>query len=349
MPDVFISWSGEKANKYAEFLENILEQVFDKRANIFYSGNIEAGAVWLEKINQALNESKVGIIVLTKDNVNKPWINFEAGAIFKADRTKTLIIPICVDISHEDLERHPLSFFHSRYYFTWESIIQLFELLNCQLGWQYKMINLRKIRDEFDAFCNENNNTCKMENLLRSNRINIYEKGCFMAEIPEEKYWKIRQELVETSKGSIILAGQSLEDAFGEKSVILIVEKLKKCIMSNQISEMKILIMDPSLFSDIQNFNKLETSPLGRVSLTMDTLINVIFPICQERNCDVKVFFIPLLEIDHAVINDEYMAFRSTKLWTRDGNYKGSFMIYINCIMLKLLIMSQMIGREKTI
>ncbi len=111
MNEVFISWSGEKANKYANFLENILNQIFGKRAKTFYSGNIESGAVWLDRINQALEESKVGIIVLTKESMKKPWVNFEAGAIFKADTKNTSIIPICVDVSFKDLENHPLRFF----------------------------------------------------------------------------------------------------------------------------------------------------------------------------------------------------------------------------------------------
>ncbi len=330
MKEVFISWSGEKAKKYAKFLEDMLNSVFDERAATFYSGNIESGSMWLQKINQALSESRVGIIILTKESMKKPWVNFEAGAIFKADSDHTSIIPVCVDISFKDLEEHPLRFFQSRYCFNWQDMMELFEDLNRKLGWQYKTIDLSKIKEEFDIFTKENNNLCLIEELLHKNQISVCEKGCFMAEIPEEKFWKIRQELIKGSKGSVILAGQSLEDAFGEKGIVSIVETLKHCIVQKQITEIKILITDPSLFSNIQNFDVLESSPLGRVSLTMDTLINEIFPICQEKECKVKVFFIPLLEIDHAVINKEFMIFRSTKLWTRDGNYKGSFMIYRN-------------------
>ena len=98
MKEVFISWSGEKANVYAEFLESILNQIFGKRAETFYSGNIESGAVWLERIIEALEESKIGIIVLTEESMKKPWVNFEAGAIFKADRKNVSIIPVCVDM-----------------------------------------------------------------------------------------------------------------------------------------------------------------------------------------------------------------------------------------------------------
>lgn len=332
MNEVFISWSGEKANKYANFLEDVLNQIFGRRAKTFYSGNIESGTVWLDRINQALEESKIGIIVLTKESMKKPWVNFEAGAIFKADTKNTSIIPICVDISFKDLENHPLRFFQSRYDFTWDSMMNLFNYLKEKLQWQYQMNlqDIQKIQDEFSRFLDENKDLDLIEDLLHKNQISIYEKGCFMAEIPEEKFWTIRQAIIEKSKGTVILAGQSLEDALGERGIISIVEKLKICIISQAVTEIKILITDPSLFSNIQNFDILESSPLGRVSLTMDTLISEIFPICQEKRCKIKVFFIPLLEIDHAVINEKFMIFRSTKLWTRDGNYKGSFMIYRN-------------------
>ena len=330
MKEVFISWSGEKANKYAKFLEGILNQIFGKRTETFYSGNIESGTVWLERINQALEQSKIGIIILTKESMKKPWVNFEAGAIFKADRKNTFIVPVCVDISFKELEDHPLRFFQSQYYFTWKSMLQLFRFLNMTLGWQFQIIDLEDVQIEFNRFVNENKDLCLIEDLLHKNQIDFYKNGCFMAEMPEEKFWKIRQAIIENSKGSIILSGQSLEDAFGEKGIASIVERLKDCIINKTITEIKILITDPSLFSNIQNFDILESSPLGRVSLTMDTLINEIFPICQEKECKIKVFFIPLLEIDHAVINDEFMIFRSTKLWTRDGKYKGNFMIYRN-------------------
>lgn len=330
MKEVFISWSGEKSKKYARFLEDILNKIFDNRTETFYSGYIESGSVWLDKINQALEQSKIGIIVLTKESINKPWVNFEAGAIFKADRENSSIIPICVDISFDDLDNHPLRFFQSKYYFNWDSMKRLFEFLNRKRGWTYKTIDLEDIKKQFDEFVEQNEKLDIIEDLLHKNRINIYENGCFMAEMLEDKFWKIRQAIIENSNGSIILAGQSLEDAFGDKGIISIVDRLKTNIIKKQITEVKILITDPALFSNIQNFDILESSPLGRVSITMDTLINEIFPICQEKDCRIKIFFIPLLEIDHAVINEEFMIFRSTKLWTRGGNYKGSFMLYRN-------------------
>lgn len=330
MKDIFISWGGEKAKIYANYLEKLLNQIFDKRSKTFYSAHIESGKVWLDKINQALGEARVGIIVLTKESMKKPWVNFEAGAIFKADSDNKLVIPILVDISFKDLQDHPLHFFQSRYNFTWESMIELFSYLNKTLEWEYKIIDLENIKKDFHMFINQNRRLSLIEDFLQKNQIIVHEQDCFMAEMTEEQFWNLRQEMIKETNGTLILAGQSLEDAFGEKGLVSIVEKLKEGIISKKITEIKILATDPSLFINIKNLDCLESSPLGRISLTMDTLINEVFPICQEKECRIKVFFIPLLEIDHAVINENYMLFRSTKLWTRDGEYKGSFMIYRN-------------------
>ena len=37
----------------------------------------------------------------------------------------------------------------------------------------------------------------------------------------------------------------------------------------------------------------------------------------------------PLLQIDHAVITEEFMAFRSNKLWNRERKYKGAYGLYL--------------------
>lgn len=50
MKEVFISWSGEKANTYARYLEEMLNRIFNKRANTFYSGILKAELYGLTKL-----------------------------------------------------------------------------------------------------------------------------------------------------------------------------------------------------------------------------------------------------------------------------------------------------------
>ncbi|MBL0912362.1 MAG: toll/interleukin-1 receptor domain-containing protein, partial [Bacteroidia bacterium] len=80
---VFISWSGELSKKLAEEVRIWLPGVLQFVKPYFTPNDIEKGTRWSTDIASELESSSVGIICLTKDNLNKPWILFEAGALSK--------------------------------------------------------------------------------------------------------------------------------------------------------------------------------------------------------------------------------------------------------------------------
>ncbi len=80
---VFISWSGELSKKLAEEVRLWLPGVLQFVKPYFTPNDIEKGTRWSTDIANELESSNVGIICLTKDNINKPWILFEAGALSK--------------------------------------------------------------------------------------------------------------------------------------------------------------------------------------------------------------------------------------------------------------------------
>lgn len=89
MTNVFISWSGEQSKAIAGELRNWIPSVLQFARPYFTPNDIEKGAKWGSEISKKLAESNVGIICLTKDNISKPWILFEAGALSKdLDRAK---------------------------------------------------------------------------------------------------------------------------------------------------------------------------------------------------------------------------------------------------------------------
>lgn len=57
-----------------------------------------------------------------------------------------------------------------------------------------------------------------------------------------------------------------------------------------------------------------------------------LYALFENAHVNLHIYFLPLLQIDHAVITDEFMAFRSTKLWTQDRGYKGGFFLYLSDI-----------------
>jgi len=86
---VFISWGGNLSKKLAGVLRNWLPAALQYVKPYFSPEDIEKGAKWNSEITEELKTSNIGIICLTRDNIEKPWILFEAGALSKSiDKTK---------------------------------------------------------------------------------------------------------------------------------------------------------------------------------------------------------------------------------------------------------------------
>lgn len=111
---LFISWSGKLSKEVAKLLQNWLENtVFtDESIETFISSeDIDAGADWLNDIKCNLLEADCAIIVLTKDNIGAPWLNFESGSIAVSKDDKKAI-PFLVNISTSELQT-PLKHFQA--------------------------------------------------------------------------------------------------------------------------------------------------------------------------------------------------------------------------------------------
>lgn len=80
---VFISWSGELSRKLGEALRNWLPAALQFVKPYFSPEDIEKGAKWGSEISKELETSNIGVICLTSENTEKPWILFEAGALSK--------------------------------------------------------------------------------------------------------------------------------------------------------------------------------------------------------------------------------------------------------------------------
>ncbi len=78
---VFISWSGERSRQVAEALRDWLPDVIPTLTPWMSSTDLERGTIWFSQIMRKLDESMVGIICLTPENLNSPWLLFESGAL----------------------------------------------------------------------------------------------------------------------------------------------------------------------------------------------------------------------------------------------------------------------------
>jgi hypothetical protein len=111
---VFISWSGDLSKKLAEEVRLWLPGVLQFVKPYFTPNDIEKGTRWSTEIASELESSNAGIICLTKDNINKPWILFEAGALSK-NFGKANVCTILFNLDNADLSGPLTSFQATRF------------------------------------------------------------------------------------------------------------------------------------------------------------------------------------------------------------------------------------------
>lgn len=108
---VFISWSGSLSKRVAESLREWLPNVLQHVKPYFTPDDIEKGSKWDNEISKELEESHIGIICVTRENVDRPWVLFEAGALSK-NISKSNVCPIFIDLGSTDT-KGPLSRFQA--------------------------------------------------------------------------------------------------------------------------------------------------------------------------------------------------------------------------------------------
>lgn len=108
---VFISWSGEDSMEVAIFLRDWLPAVIQEVEPFVSSEDLRKGSRWAEEVGKQLEKSGFGIICLTPENLNSPWVLFEAGAISRVFG-KNKVVPLLLGLSSTDI-RPPLSQFQA--------------------------------------------------------------------------------------------------------------------------------------------------------------------------------------------------------------------------------------------
>ena len=142
---VFVSWSGELSKKYASFLKNWLEQCIQSVEVFFSAEDIEKGETWHTKLSNELRDTNFGIVCLTSDNVNAPWIHFEAGALSKMLDSR--VATFAINVNFSDI-KGPLSTFQA----TKLEKDDIFQLLQSINNSQEKALSEEKLKASFEAF-----------------------------------------------------------------------------------------------------------------------------------------------------------------------------------------------------
>lgn len=128
---IFISWSGQTSQNIAEIMRQWLPSVIQFVKPYYSPDDITKGTKWNSEISKELDESRVGILCLTKENLNSPWIMFEAGALSKnVDKSK--VCPLLFGIEPSDIQGPLVQFQAAK--FSKGEMKKVTKMINLELG-----------------------------------------------------------------------------------------------------------------------------------------------------------------------------------------------------------------------
>ena len=128
---VFISWSGDRSKAVADLLDEWIQCVLQAVDPWMSSKDIDRGSLWFSEISDQLKDTNIGIICLTQDNKNKPWILFESGALAKG-LSSTRVCTFLVDLEPTDIGNPLAQFNHTQP--NREGVFELIGTLNRGMG-----------------------------------------------------------------------------------------------------------------------------------------------------------------------------------------------------------------------
>jgi hypothetical protein len=96
----------------AQALREWIPSVLDEVKPWFSGKDIPAGERWLSEVGTRLEDTNFGILCLTRDNVQSPWLLFEAGALSKSVQ-EGAVCPYLLDLDLREIQG-PLSQFQAK-------------------------------------------------------------------------------------------------------------------------------------------------------------------------------------------------------------------------------------------
>lgn len=106
---LFISWSGDRSKLVASMLVELLPDVIQGIKPWMSAHQIGAGARWAQELSKELEACNFGIICLTSDNLESPWLLYEAGSLAKSV-SEARVVPYRLGVSASDVP-YPLAQF----------------------------------------------------------------------------------------------------------------------------------------------------------------------------------------------------------------------------------------------
>lgn len=139
-PIIFVSHTA-KEKELAVLLKQEIIKDFLGAVDLFVSSDgksIQAGNDWLQQVKESLNQSKLELILCSKESVGRPWVNFEAGAGWIRGIP---IIPVCHSGLHPNDLPIPLTLMNGVVASEADSLQALYERVAKLLDMQVPNVN----------------------------------------------------------------------------------------------------------------------------------------------------------------------------------------------------------------
>jgi hypothetical protein len=104
---VFVGWSGDRSKAMAEKLRDWLSLVIQTSAPWVSTVDIASGAAWNQELIRALRAASYGILCVTEENYQSPWLNYECGVL--AGALENNVCPLLLGVEVNALNATPLS------------------------------------------------------------------------------------------------------------------------------------------------------------------------------------------------------------------------------------------------
>ena len=112
---LFISWSKEHSMQVAYILKKWIPRIIQtvREEDIFVSDqDVNAGVQWDNVIFDRLDNCNFGIVCVTRENINSPWMLFESGYMVCHNKRKD-VVPLLIGLSNQAIKDTPLAHFQA--------------------------------------------------------------------------------------------------------------------------------------------------------------------------------------------------------------------------------------------
>src|SRR4051812_45481572 len=99
---IFFSSSGSKSREVAQALAEFTPLILQSARPFIAEAAISSGDRGASNIMSFIGDAEAAVICLTKDNLNNPWLAFEAGALSRLLQPSRFF-PLLIDLSVREL------------------------------------------------------------------------------------------------------------------------------------------------------------------------------------------------------------------------------------------------------